>query len=104
MQIQLPVIKGWNGAAFDANRFGADAVHAVSRRAVENGIFTGFAKRAHQQLDSFICAAANQHLLRFDASILRVILNHRFRLTLRVAVQRLLTELELHGGGIFIRV
>ena len=54
--------------------------------------------------NTFVRATADQHLLRFYACILRVIFNHRFRLAFRVAVERLLSKLKLHGSGVFVGV
>ncbi|CSS01572.1 Uncharacterised protein [Shigella sonnei] len=100
----MPVVLRRHCAALDANRFGADAVHAVRWRAVEDGVFTRFAKSANQQFNTFVRATTDQHLFRFYACILRVIFNHRFRLTFRVAVERLLSKLKLHGSGVFVGV
>ncbi|SRN33966.1 Uncharacterised protein [Shigella flexneri] len=100
----MPVFQRRHCAAFDTNGFSADAVHAVRWRAVEDGVFTRFAKSADQQFNTFVRTTADQHLFRFYACILRVIFNHRFWLAFRVAVERLLSKLKLHGCGIFVGV
>ena len=63
-----------------------------------------FAEGADQQLDTFIGAAADQNLLRLNAGIAGIILNHRLGLAFRIAVQRLLGQLKFDGGREFIGV
>ena len=104
LQIQLPVVQRLHVAAGHAKGFGADAVHAVGGLAVHHRVFTRLAEGADQQLNPFIRPTADQHLLRLYACILRIVLDHRFRLTLRVAVQRLLRELKGHRRGIFVGI
>ena len=104
LQIQLPVVERLHVAAGHAKGFGADTVHPVGRLAVHHRVFTRLTEGADQQLNPFISPTADQHLLRLHACILRIVLDHRFRLTLRVAVQRLLRELKGHRRGIFIGI
>ena len=103
-QVELPVGQRRHGAAFDADGFGADAVHAVGRRAVEHRVLAWLTEGADQQLDAFVGAAADQHLLRFDLGVAGIALDHGLRLRLRIAVQRLLGKLEGHRGGEFVGV
>ena len=103
-QIQLPVGEGGHRPAGHADGFGADAVHAVGRRAVEHRVLARLAEGADQQFNAFIGAAADQHLLRLDACILRVAFNDRFRLRFRIAVHRLLGQLKRDRGREFVGV
>ena len=103
-QVELPVGQRRHGAALDADGLGADTVHAVGRRAVEHRVFAGLTEGADQQLDAFVGAAADQHLLRFDLGVAGVALNHGLRLRLRIAVQRLFGKLEGYGGREFVGV
>ncbi|MNT10731.1 hypothetical protein D3C72_1455760 [compost metagenome] len=93
-EIKLPVIQRQHVATRHAKRFGAYAVHAVSRLAIEHRVFARLAEGADQQFDTFISPTADQHLLRLHARVLRVILNYRLWLALRITVQRLLGKLE----------
>ena len=104
LQIQLPVLQRLHVAARHAEGFGADAVHAVGRLAVHYCVFSRLAERADQQFNAFVCPTADQHLLRLHACVLGVVFDYRFRLTLRITVQRLLRQLKLHRRREFVGV